>query len=142
MACAAALGEAGVEVDLFESRPFLGGRATSYEVPSTGEEIDNCQHVLLGCCANLIDFYRRLGVENKVEWHRTYYYLEPGGRKSVLSAGSLPAPLHFSGSFLGLKFLELADKIAIGRAMLALRWEYGRRRDLDTLSMLDWLREK
>jgi len=34
LAAAAALGGAGFEVDLFESRPFLGGRATSYPVPS------------------------------------------------------------------------------------------------------------
>ena len=30
LAAAAALGGAGFEVDLFESRSFLGGRATSY----------------------------------------------------------------------------------------------------------------
>jgi len=142
MACAVALGDAGIEVDLSESRPFLGGRATSYEVPSTNEEIDNCQHVLLGCCVNLIDFYRRLGVDGQIDWHRTYYYLEPGGRKSVLKAGWLPAPAHFSSAFLGLKFLSLADKVAIGRAMLAILWEYGRRKDLDAITMADWLREK
>ena len=145
MACAVALAEAGVEVDLYESRPFLGGRATSYEVPSadeTKEEIDNCQHVLLGCCVNLIDFYRRLGVDGLIDWHRTYYYLEPRGRRSVLKAGWLPAPLHFTGSFLGLNFLGLADKVAIGRAMAAIRWEYGRRKDLDRITMADWLREK
>jgi squalene-associated FAD-dependent desaturase len=145
MACAVALAEAAVEVDLYESRPFLGGRATSYEIPSaneTKEEIDNCQHVLLGCCVNLIDFYRRLGVDGLIDWHRTYYYLEPGGRRSVLKAGWLPPPLHFTGSFLGLNFLGFNDKVAIARAMAAIRWEYGRRKDLDRITMADWLREK
>ena len=62
MAAAVALESAGVGVTLLEARRSLGGRAGSFEDPQTGEELDNCQHVLLGCCTNLIDFYRRLGV--------------------------------------------------------------------------------
>ena len=68
LSAAAALGGAGIDVDLFESRPFLGGRATSYNAPASGDEppetIDNCQHVLLRCCSNLLDFYQRLGVRD------------------------------------------------------------------------------
>jgi squalene-associated FAD-dependent desaturase len=54
----------------------------------------------------------------------------------------LPAPLHFFGSFAGLKFLGLRDKLAIARAMLAIRRERLTRTDLDRISMLAWLREK
>ena len=54
LSAAAALGGAGFDVDLFEARPFLGGRATSYPVPGpdgeAAETIDNCQHLLLRCC--------------------------------------------------------------------------------------------
>ncbi|HTR37210.1 MAG TPA: hydroxysqualene dehydroxylase HpnE [Bryobacteraceae bacterium] len=145
LATAAALGGAGFQVDLFESRGFLGGRATSYPVPGagdSGEVIDNCQHVLLRCCVNLLDFYRRLGVADRIQFHKKFYFMEPGGRTSVLEAGALPAPLHFTGSFAKLSFLGLADKIAVARGLLALRSERERRGDLDRISMLDWLREK
>jgi len=145
LATAAALGGAGFQVDLFESRGFLGGRATSYPVPGTddsGEVIDNCQHVLLRCCVNLLDFYRRLGVADRIQFHKKFYFMEPGGRTSVLEASSLPAPLHFTGSFAKLTFLGLADKIAVARGLLALRREREQRGDLDRISMLDWLREK
>lgn len=145
LATAAALGGAGVQVDLFESRAFLGGRATSYPVPGgdeSGEVIDNCQHVLLRCCVNLLDFYRRLGVADRIQFHKKFYFMEPGGRTSVLEAGSLPAPLHFTGSFWKLSFLGPSDKIAVARGLLALRRERERRGDLDRISMLDWLREK
>jgi zeta-carotene desaturase len=54
----------------------------------------------------------------------------------------LPAPLHFTESFARLKFLSLASKIAVARAMLAIRSEYGKRTDLDRITMLHWLREK
>jgi zeta-carotene desaturase len=143
LATAAALGSAGHQVRVLEMRGFLGGRATSYPVPGTTEAaIDNCQHILLRCCVNLIDFYSRLGVADKIEFHREFHFIEPGGRTSVLKAGLFPYPLHFTESFLGMQCLSLGDKLGIGRALLAVRLEYGRRRGLDDITMLDWLREK
>jgi squalene-associated FAD-dependent desaturase len=143
LASAAALGQAGFQVDVFEARGFLGGRATSYPVPGDNSEvIDNCQHVLLRCCVNLTDFYGRLGVADRIQFHKKFYFIEPGGRTSILEAGALPAPLHFTGSFWKLPFLGMSDKIGIARAMWAIRREHGHRRDLDRITMLDWLREK
>ena len=69
LAAGCALAEAGFRVSLFERRPYLGGRASSYQHPGTGEIVDNCQHVLLGCCTNLLDFYRRAGVQDKIRWY-------------------------------------------------------------------------
>ncbi|MBM3753462.1 MAG: FAD-dependent oxidoreductase [Acidobacteria bacterium] len=140
LAAAAALGGAGFKVELLEMRPFLGGRATSYGLPD-GEVIDNCQHVLLRCCVNLLDFYRRMGVSEKVRFFSEIPFIEPGGRVSVFKRGMLPAPLHFTECFLGLPFLTLRDKLAIGRAFLAILRERDRA-DLESISMLDWLREK
>lgn len=145
LAAAAALGSAGYEVDLFEARSFLGGRASSYPVPGaedSDEVIDNCQHILLRCCVNLLDLYSRLGVADKIQFHREFYFIEPGGRTSVLRAGRLPAPFHFTESFLNLSCLTLSEKAALGRGLLLLRKEYRRRKDLDRITMLDWLREK
>src|SRR5258708_34705216 len=97
LAAAAALGGAGHSVTVLEARPFLGGRATSYQVGNDEEAefIDNCQHILLRCCVNLLDFYRRLGVEGDIAFSREYKFLEPGGRRSVLRSGVFPAPAHF-----------------------------------------------
>jgi squalene-associated FAD-dependent desaturase len=143
LAAAAALGSAGHSVKLFEARPFPGGRATSYEI-STGdgvELIDNCQHILLRCCVNLLDFYRRLGVEHAIAFHREFTFIEPGGRRSVLKSGRFPAPAHFAESFLKLAFLSGTEKLAVARALLAINRE-SRRGDLDGITMLAWLREK
>jgi squalene-associated FAD-dependent desaturase len=146
LSAAAALGGAGIDVDLFEMRPFLGGRATSYNAPAADgeapETIDNCQHVLLRCCVNLLDFYQRLGVRDRIQFFREFYFIEPGGQLSVLRRGRLPAPFHFTGSFLRLRCLSRADKISIARALSALRRERTRRKDLDRISMLDWLLQK
>ena len=143
LAAAAALGGAGNSIVLLESRPFLGGRATSYEV-GNGEEaefIDNCQHILLRCCVNLLDFYRRLGVGNDIAFSRDVTFIEPGGRRSVLRAGILPAPTHFAESFIKLSFLSFGEKLALARAMQAIGREHGRA-DLDRITMQQWLEEK
>ena len=145
LAAAAALGSAGFQVDLFEARPFLGGRATSFPLTpgdDDSELIDNCQHVLLRCCVNLLDFYSRLGVEDRIHFYRDFHFIEPGGRLSKLGRGPMPAPFHLTGSFLRMPCLGAADKLAISRAMLMLMRERSRRKDLDQITMLDWLREK
>src|SRR5579885_722755 len=136
LAAGCALADAGFHVTVFERRPYLGGRASSYEHPGTGEVVDNCQHVLLGCCTNLIDFYRRLGVENKIRWYDRLTFLEAGGRASTVGPSALPAPFHTSPSFLRAACLNLKDKIAISNAMAALAF----RLPPDTgESFLSWL---
>jgi zeta-carotene desaturase len=143
LAAAAALGGAGHSVKLLEARPFLGGRATSYEI-GNGEEaefIDNCQHILLRCCVNLLDFYQRLGVVEDIAFSREFGFIEPGGRRSVLRSGMFPAPAHFAESFLKLTFLNFREKLAVARAIQAIRREAGRA-DLDRISMRQWLDEK
>ena len=109
LATALALATAEQNVTVYEARPFVGGRATSYPLNTADEEetvtIDNCQHVLLRCCTNLIDFYRKLGVEDRIHFHREFFWIEPGGRVSTMKRGLLPAPLHFTESFATLRFL-------------------------------------
>ena len=140
LSAAAALGGAGYNVRILESRPFLGGRATSYQAGA--DTIDNCQHILLRCCVNLLDFYERMGVRDRIKFYREFYFLEPGGRVSVMRRGRLPAPLHFTESFVHMHFLDRHDKLRIARAFVAMRRERTRRKDLDRISMLDWLLQK
>ncbi|MEN6608219.1 MAG: hydroxysqualene dehydroxylase HpnE [Bryobacteraceae bacterium] len=144
LAAAAALGGEGHRVTVFESRPFLGGRATSFPLSSPGHDceiIDNCQHTLLRCCVNLLDLYKRLGVMEHIRFHREFYYIEPGGRTSVFRAGALPAPFHFTSAFRRLHFLGFREKLAVARGLLALRRE-SNRPGLGDMTMSDWLREK
>src|SRR5215475_7455623 len=132
-----ALANAGYHVELFERRPYLGGRASSYEHPGTGEVVDNCQHVLLGCCTNLLDFYRRLGVEDQIRWYDEITFMLPGGRSSVLKPSFLPAPMHTGPAFLASSVLDWSDKLAISRALMSLMPALPRD---DGQDFLTWLR--
>ena len=120
LAAACALSDAGFRVTLFEKRPFLGGRASSYEHPGTGEVVDNCQHVLFRICTNLVKFYEHIGVADQIRWFDQMNFIEPGGRVSVMKSSPLPAPLHTAPSFLHFPFLSAADKLAISRALVPL----------------------
>lgn len=138
LACAAALVEAGVKVRLFEKRPHLGGRATSYTLPD-GSEVDNCQHVTLGCCTNLADFYRRAGAGEKIRFYDRLYFADREGRRSAIGASMLPPPLHMAPSFLNFGALGIADKVGVARALLAISWSGGKPPDIEGATMLDWL---
>jgi len=137
LAAGCALADVGFPVSLFERRPYLGGRASSYGHPGTGEVVDNCQHVLLGCCTNLVEFYDRLGVADRIRWYDRLTFLEPGGRASVVEPSLLPAPFHMAPSFLRARCLNLKDKLSIAAAMATLA---GRAPEDRGDSFLTWLR--
>lgn len=140
MAAAARLAEAGLAVTLIERRKLLGGRATSFEDQATGQLLDNCQHVLLGCCTELIDFYRRLGVEQSIEWFDRIFFADETGRRSLLRAGPLPAPLHLAGSMLRFGLLSLDEKLEIARLMSVIRlMNESDAIAADQLTFHDWL---
>jgi squalene-associated FAD-dependent desaturase len=138
LAAACALSECGFRVTVFERRPYLGGRASSYEHPGTGEVVDNCQHVLFTLCTNLIAFYRTIGIENKIRWFDRMTFIEPGGRQSVLEPTLLPAPLHLTLSFLRLKFLSMRDKLSLARGLMALIAPSSKNKNNEE-SFHDWL---
>ncbi|HXS76804.1 MAG TPA: hydroxysqualene dehydroxylase HpnE [Terracidiphilus sp.] len=121
MSAACALAEAGYRVQLVERRGYLGGRASSYLHPGVNEVVDNCQHVLFGCCTNLLSFYGRIGVEKKIHWTTVMTMIEPGGRRSQLGPSSwLPAPLHGTPKLLSAAAFTTADKLALARAFQAM----------------------
>jgi uncharacterized protein with NAD-binding domain and iron-sulfur cluster len=120
LAAAVALSGAGATVALLERKPYVGGRAYSYLHPALDEVIDS-QHVLLGCCANLIDLCRLAGADRHIRWYDDITFLEAGdgrhpARRSLIGPSSLPSPAHSSFRFLRAPMLLLADKtrIALG----------------------------
>jgi squalene-associated FAD-dependent desaturase len=140
MSAACSLAEAGFRVQLIERRGYLGGRASSYLHPGVNEVIDNCQHVLFGCCTNLLAFYHRIGASEKIHWTQQMTMIEPGGRRSPLGPSKLPlpAPLHGALSFLRADAFTLADKLALGRAFSAMAKPDARYDENESLA--DWLR--
>ena len=117
IAAALQLVEADCQPIIIESRKILGGRATSFVDPRSGEVIDNCQHVLMGCCTNLIDLYDRLGALDKIQWYRELSWTDKTGQIDHVKSSILPAPLHLAGSFARMKIFSKVERRQIRRAM-------------------------
>jgi squalene-associated FAD-dependent desaturase len=136
LAAASCLVDRGLRITILESRPRLGGRASSFPDPATGELVDNCQHLSMACCTNLADFCRRVGIGEMLRREPELVFLDPEGKVSRFRAGFGPAPFHLAGSFLRARFLKLRDKLSIARGLAGLAWD---RSDPPGESFADWL---
>jgi hydroxysqualene dehydroxylase len=141
-ACEAAL--AGASVTLVERRPFLGGRAFSFVDRESGREVDNGQHVFLGCCPAYMSLLRMLGTLGHTTLQRRLDapVRDREGRRGALRAAPLPAPLHLGPSFAAYPLLSARERAAALPALTALTALGPRARErLDERSFADWLAE-
>jgi squalene-associated FAD-dependent desaturase len=120
LAVAASLVNRGLRLTLLESRPRLGGRASSFQDPVSGELVDNCQHVSMACCTNLADFCRRVGIASMFRREREMVLLDRSGKVSRIRAGRAPAPFHLVGSFLRAHFLSISEKVQLAYGVMRL----------------------
>ncbi len=122
LAAATAAAQQGLRVELFEQSPSLGGRAGSFLDSKTGQWIDHCRHVALGCCTNFLDFCRRTGVDGCLERSATLHFIGPDGRQYDLTPSRwLPAPLGLLPGLMTLKYLSAGERWGIIRALGKLR---------------------
>ena len=137
---AISLRDAGVAVTLLESRPRLGGAASSYA--RAGMMIDNGQHVFLRCCSSYQDLLARLGVTSQVAIQDRFdvtVLSGTGARPARLRRNGLPSPLHLAGALASYPLLSLADRARVGRAALAFRFADPGNPVLDQQRLGDWL---
>jgi squalene-associated FAD-dependent desaturase len=107
-------------VTLVEVRPRLGGAAYSFERDGLG--LDNGQHVFLRCCTAYRALLERIGGARGVSLQTRLEIpvLAPGKPAVVLRRNNLPAPAHLGAALLGYRHLSLRERLAAGRAALAL----------------------
>ena len=61
---AAYLSKQGFSVTLLESTPKLGGRAYSFKNSYANDDIDNGQHILMGCYTDTLKFIKLIDAED------------------------------------------------------------------------------
>jgi len=122
MAAATALCTHAVRIELFEARGQIGGRATSLPSADGERRIDLCQHVVLGCCTQLIEWLTRMNLSAFFQADDTLNFIDQHGRCQALrTAGRLPAPFHAAPLLFGRSDLSLRQKLYIARALVRLR---------------------
>ena len=143
MATACHLVDAGYPVTLIEKRPYLGGRAFSFTDRETGQEVDNGQHVFLGCCAYYIDFLKKLGTFNNTYLQSKLWIkvLSPGRKAGYLASAPLPKPLHLLPSFLAYRHLGFKDKVLALYALVRITLINRNHPSLSQETFYQWLKK-
>jgi squalene-associated FAD-dependent desaturase len=137
LTAASALAPRGFNVTVLESRNRLGGRASSFTDANSGQVIDACQHVSMGCCTNFSHFCRMVGIDHLLAPQPVLYFMTNDRRMSRFGADPLPAPLHLARSLLRAHYLTLGDKLRIGWGMLSLLLADSK----DDRPLLPWLKK-
>src|SRR5947199_8316552 len=121
LAAATALAPRGFRVTVIESRNRVGGRAGSFTDSASGQLVDACQHVSMGCCTNLAHFCRTVGIDHLLRTQPCLYFVTADRRVSRFRADRWPPPFHLLRSFLGVHYLTPGEKLRIawGLACLA-----------------------
>ncbi len=145
--------EAGCTVDVYEARPFAGGKAGSW-VDKDGNHIEMGLHVFFGCYYALFDVMRKVGAfpSLRIKEHR-HIFVNEGGRLGELDfrMGTVGAPFNGLKAFAGTSQLSAWDKIrnaaALGSSVIVkgivdLDGAMSDIRALDNVSFKDWFLSK
>ncbi|MCM2304602.1 MAG: hydroxysqualene dehydroxylase HpnE [Elusimicrobia bacterium] len=125
LSCAVALAKKGRKVLVLDKKPHLGGRAYSFR--ENGLDVDNGQHLFMGCYLATREFLKTIGTEAGLDIYEDVVvdYAEAGGGRDRLSCPSwLPAPLHLAAGLIGLKGVSFGEKtalLAFDRALKSMR---------------------
>ena len=136
LAAAVRLAPLGYRVTILEARNRLGGRAGSFTDPATGQLVDACPHVSMGCCTAFADFCRTVGVDHLLAPQPVLWFMTPDRRVSRFAADPWPAPLHLGRALLAAHYLTPGEKLRVARGLAALVREPP---DADP-PLQDWLR--
>ncbi|MEP0868600.1 9,9'-di-cis-zeta-carotene desaturase [Trichocoleus desertorum AS-A10] len=150
MAAAVDLVDAGHEVEIFESRPFVGGKVGSW-VDADGNHIEMGLHVFFFNYANLFALMKKVGAfENLLPKQHTHTFVNRGGIvKNLDFRFPIGAPFNGLKAFFTTGQLSLLDKlqnaIALGTSPMIrglVDYEGGMKqiRALDRVSFAQWFR--
>jgi squalene-associated FAD-dependent desaturase len=122
LSAACALAAAGARVDVVEARPIAGGRTFATRDRTSGDRVDNGQHVLFGCYHETLAYLDRIGSRDRlrVQASLAVPMVDRQGRASELRCPALPSPLQLAAGVLAWDALPWRDRLSvsgIGRAL-------------------------
>lgn len=126
LAAATAVAAAGRRVVVVEQAPRLGGRASAFTDPATGERVDNGQHVLFGCYRDTYALLSRVGTNHlaPLQAGLSLAMVDGQGRRFDLRCPNLPPPWHLIAGLARWPALSWTDRwraLPIGRSIARAR---------------------
>ncbi len=150
MTTAVELCDRGYEVEIFESRPFVGGKVGSW-LDNDGNHIEMGLHVFFGCYYNLFALMQKVGAfPHLLLKEHTHTFIKAGGKTGALDFRFFTgAPWHGLKAFFTTNQLSVKDKlqnaIALGtsplvRGLIDFDGAMKTIRELDNISFADWFK--
>lgn len=133
---------AGKSVLLVEQKPHFGGRTYSFHHKETGDDVDNGQHLMMGCYFSTLKFLRRIDALGKITIQKSLsiIFRKEGNRQFPLLAAFLPSPLHILFALLRLKSLSLKNRLLLLRVGVVLMFiKPEKSSTLRSLTVTQWL---
>ncbi len=123
---------------LLEQKQRLGGRAYSFIDATTGDVVDNGQHVLLAGYDRTMDFLKRIGTKHllDVQDSPTLYFHHPTKGFCTFSVPKLPSPLNLVSGILATNLFSFSDKMKLLRAGISMSFPPA---NLTNLTIDEWL---
>eukprot|EP00667_Euglena_gracilis_P003865 EG_transcript_3877 len=148
MITAMKLSEQGHKVTVYEGRPFVGGKVSSWQ-DKDGNHIEMGLHVFFGCYENLFGVMRKLGIiDSLLLKEHTHVFINKEGRIGELDFRfPVGAPFHGLKAFFTTTQLELKSILANALRLATspvvkgvINFDAGMRdiRNLDNISFYDW----
>ncbi len=132
----------GYKILLLEQRPFLGGRTYSFVDETTGDVVDNGQHLLMGCYHETRWFLKTIGSDHlaTLQPNLRIDFLHPKKGFASLSCPPLPAPLHILAGLMNLDTIPFSHRLKllkVGKELLTTSPE--KERKLESMTVDEWL---
>jgi len=143
LSAAVDLASRGTSVLVLEARMHLGGRSRSFRDETTGDVVDNGQHLMMGCYKETRRLLQTIGADHLARLQPNLHidFLHPVKGFSSLSCPPVPAPLHVLAGLLGLKSLSFMDRLKLVRVGLELLRNPARvESKLGALTVDQWLK--
>lgn len=119
LAAAVKLSSAGYHPQVLEQRSVLGGRTYSFREKSTGDIVDNGQHLLLDCYSHTFAYLSTINAVRlvKIEPELSLHFVHPlWGASSIRISRKLPPRAALIKGLAGFSFLSLTDRLSLLKA--------------------------
>ncbi len=142
LSAAVELSSRGQKILLLEQKPHLGGRTYSYLDRTTGDVVDNGQHLMMGCYHETRRYLNIIGSTHLASLQKNLHieFIHPRNGRSVLACPPLPAPLHVLVGLLRLDTIPFADRLKLLRVGLPLVFGTDEKK-LAVLTVDEWLKQ-
>jgi squalene-associated FAD-dependent desaturase len=144
LSAAVELSARGCKVLVLEQHRHCGGRTYSFHDTTSGNTVDNGQHLMLGCYQATRRFLKLIGTEHLASLQPALRidFLQPSQRQAHLACAQLPAPFHLLSGLLGMNALPMKDRLTMLRvAKGIMSTSHKKEQELDRKSVDEWLDE-